>query len=100
MLIDESRSLYRKFGMGCGSFWEIWGPQNWRAYIRLIVRGRLPRRPRNNVNQLGGDVLVDPEGIVRVHHVSRNPKDRPPIDMLLEVVRNATQGPTAEGTGF
>lgn len=100
VLIDEPRSLYRTFGMASGSFWQIWGPQNWGAYIRVIARGRLPKRPRNDVNQLGGDVLIDPEGTVRVHHVSRSPTDRPSIDSLLEVLRSASQGPAAEDTGF
>lgn len=86
MLIDESRSLYEVFGMDPGSFRAIWSPKNWGAYLRIIAQGRLPKRPRNDVNQLGGNVLIDPAGRVRVHHVSRSPPDRPSIDSLLEVV--------------
>ena len=86
MLIDSSRSLYHDFGMGRGSFGAIWGPQNWGTYFKLMARGRLPRPPRDDVNQLGGDVLVDPNGIVRLHHVGRGPADRPSIDSLLAVV--------------
>ena len=87
MLIDESRSLYRAYGMERGSFWAIWGPQNWGAYFKIMARGRMPRRPHDDVNQLGGDVLVDPDGIVRLHHVGRGPADRPSVDFLLEAVR-------------
>lgn len=87
LIIDESRSLYQTFAMDPGSFRAIWSPKNWGAYLRIIAKGRLPKRPRNDVNQLGGDVLIDPEGIVRVLHVSRSPTDRPSIDSLLEVVK-------------
>ena len=87
ILIDTSRSLYRAFGMDRGSFWAIWGPQNWGAYFKIMARGRMPRRPHDDVNQLGGDVLVDPAGIVRLHHVGRGPADRPSIDSLLADVR-------------
>jgi len=87
MMINESLSLYGAYGMERGSFWEIWGPQNWGAYVKLMARGRMPRLPHRDVNQLGGDVLVDPDGIVRLHHVSRGPADRPSIDSLLVAVR-------------
>lgn len=87
MAINESRSLYRAYGMDRGSFWAIWGPHNWGAYFKLMAHGRMPRPPHDDVNQLGGDVLVGPDGIVRLHHVSRSPADRPSIDSLLAAVR-------------
>ena len=43
--------------------------------------------PTDDVYQLGGDVLIDPEGTIRLHHVSRIPIDRPSVESLLEVVR-------------
>jgi hypothetical protein len=91
LLIDESRSLYRAYGMDRGSFLAIWGPQNWGAYFKLMARGRMPRRPHNDVNQLGGDALVDPDGIVRLHHIGRGPADRPSTDSLLAAVKAGTK---------
>ena len=87
LLIDSSRTLYRAYGMGRGRWWHIWGPATWQAYARLVLRGRWPRRPSGDPNQLGGDVLVDPEGIVRAHHVGSGPADRPAVESLLRVVR-------------
>ena len=89
-LIDVSRSLYDVYGMNRGSFQAIWGPQNWGEYFRLMVRGRMPRLPHDDVYQLGGDVLIDSGGIVRLHHVSRGPADRPSIDSLLSAVKAET----------
>ena len=95
MLIDPSRSLYRSFEMDRGSFWAVWGLQNWGAYFKLMARGRMPRRPHNDVNQLGGDVLVDPDGTVRLHHVGRGPADQPSIHSLLAAVRAGAKSPKA-----
>ena len=89
-LIDASRSLYDVYGMNRGSFQAIWGPHNWGEYFRLMVRGRMPRLPHDDVYQLGGDVLIDSGGIVRLHHVSRGPADRPSIDSLLSAVKAET----------
>ena len=89
LLVDETRSLYATYGMHRGSLWAIGGPQNWGAYLRLIVRGQMPRLPHGDVHQLGGDVLVDPGGVVRLQHVGRGPADRPSIDSLLAVVNAA-----------
>lgn len=60
LLIDRQRVLYGAYGMARGRRWAIWGPATWWAYARLIGRGHRLRRPTGDVNQLGGDVLVDP----------------------------------------
>ena len=91
MLIDESRLLYRTYGMERGSFREIWGVRNWGVYFRLVAQGWLPRLPHDDVNQLGGDVIVDPGGVVRLHHIGRGPADRPSVDSLLELITKGTR---------
>lgn len=89
LLVDTTRSLYHAYGMQRGGFRTIWGIRNWGAYLRLMARGQMPRRPYDDVNQLGGDVLLNPEGVVRLHHISRGPADRPSIDSLLALVGEA-----------
>lgn len=93
VLIDESRGLYRAYGMERGGLWHVWGPPAWWAYIKLLARGRRLRKMSGDVFQLGGDVLVDPDGIVRVHHVGNGPADRPPVSELLAVVRESAKRP-------
>ena len=88
ILLDGSRELYQAYGMGRGGWWVILGPSSWWGYLKLLLRGRKPRRPTDDVHQLGGDVLIDPKGIVRLHHVSRTPLDRPSVESLLEAVRS------------
>lgn len=86
---DETRELYRAYDMDRGSNWAVYGPQSWWGYIKLLLSGRKLRLPTDDVHQLGGDVLIDPAGIVRVHHVGRTPIDRPTVESLLSVVRDA-----------
>lgn len=86
LLLDPTRSLYTAYGMGRGRWWRIWGPATLWAYARLLVRGKRPRRPTGDVDQLGGDILVDPAGRVAVLRVAQGPADRPAISALLEPI--------------
>jgi hypothetical protein len=87
LLLDPTRSLYTAYGMGRGRWWRIWGPATLWAYARLVARGERPRRPTGDVDQLGGDVLVDPAGKVAVLRVEQGPADRPAVSALLEPIR-------------
>jgi hypothetical protein len=90
LLLDPSRTLYAAYGMGRGSWWQIWGPATWWIYARLIARGRRPRPPTGDVDQLGGDVVIDPAGRVVLHHVGSGPADRPAVSALLDSVRRGS----------
>ena len=87
LLLDQGRTLYRSYGMLHGRGWDLYGPPAIWAYLKLLARGRRLRRPGSDVTQLGGDVLIDPDGVVRLHHVGRGPADRPAVDAILAVVR-------------
>jgi alkyl hydroperoxide reductase subunit AhpC len=86
ILRDESRALYRAYGMERGAAGDIFGLKSWWTYLKLVLRGRRLRKSGGDVYQLGGDVLVDPEGIVRLQHIGRGPADRPPVDAILRIV--------------
>ncbi|OFW12825.1 MAG: hypothetical protein A3F70_08395 [Acidobacteria bacterium RIFCSPLOWO2_12_FULL_67_14] len=87
MLVDHGRVLYRGYGMHEGRLRDIWGVRTWLVYAKEIARGRLPRYSGGDTRQLGGDVLIDPAGIVRLHYVGRGPADRPSITTILETRR-------------
>jgi hypothetical protein len=84
LLIDAGRELYRGYGMLAASFWDIWGPAAWRAYFRELRHGQTLKKSAGDIFQRGGDVLIDPAGIVRLHHVGHGPADRPPVMAILE----------------
>jgi len=83
LLIDPDRHLYRAYGMGRARLRHLWGLGTMRAYWREARQGRFPRIPRADVVQQGGNVLIDPGGIVRFHHIGRGPADRPSVRVIL-----------------
>lgn len=86
LLVDENREIYHAYDMLDADFWDIWGPSSWVAYVREIVHGRLPKKSSGDIRQRGGDVLIDPQGIVRLHHVGIGPADRPEVETILRAI--------------
>lgn len=87
VVADETRSTYRAYGLGRGSWRRVWGFPAIRGYARLLRRGKWPHFPTGDTLQLGGDFIVDSEGLVAYAHPSTGPDDRPAVDELLAVVR-------------
>jgi hypothetical protein len=86
LLIDANRETYRNYGMFSASFWDVWGPKTWWVYLKAIAKGHTLRKSTGDILQRGGDVLVDPTGIVRLHHVGRGPADRPAVELILRSI--------------
>ena len=86
LLIDETREIYRAYNMLKAGFWDIWGPRSWLAYLKELLRGRLPKPAHDDINQRGGDALISPDNIVKLHHVGAGPADRPGIDTILNAI--------------
>jgi len=51
LLIDESRETYKSYGMLSASFWDIWGPKSWWAYLKLILKGERLRKSEGDIYQ-------------------------------------------------
>lgn len=85
VLADPDRAAYRGFGLERAGWWKLLRPRVWLVYLRLILRGWLPRPAHEDVRQLGGDFVVDRTGKVIYAHRSTDPTDRPSIDELLQV---------------
>ena len=89
LLVDSDRALYRGYGMLHATWWQLYRPRSIWKYLVLAARGVMPGKPGEDWSQLGGDVLIDPVGMVRVHFVSADPHDRPPIRRILQEVEQA-----------
>ena len=89
LLVDDTRETYRNYGMLYASFWDIWGPRTWWAYLKQIMKGERLGKSEGDIYQRGGDVLIDPNGIVSLHHVGAGPADRPAIGTILNKVHLA-----------
>ncbi len=89
LLSDPERTAYKAYGLLKGSVWSIFGPKTFWQYVRLMSRGRRFRGIQADPLQLGGDFVIDGEGIVRFAYRSEDPADRPSVERLLEAVRKA-----------
>ena len=85
LIQDTELKLYSAYGMKRGSWWDIYHPVSVWRYLRLIFTGKGPGKPGRDWKQLGGDVLIDPDGIIRLHHVSSDPHDRPSVEEILKL---------------
>lgn len=95
LLMDPDRDLYRAYGMSSIKLWEILKPASMWRYWKLIQRGEPIQKPGSDWRQAGGNVVVDPQQIVRLHHVSQSPHDRPTAIQMLDVIRTGS-GETSE----
>lgn len=90
ILLDTNRDLYRGYGLQSGSWWTLGGPSAIWKYVKLIFAGHGSLKKGKDIRQLGADVLIDPQGIVRMHNVNRTPFDRPSVDSILDIALSAT----------
>jgi alkyl hydroperoxide reductase subunit AhpC len=86
LLQDPNQELYAAYGMLHAGWREIYGVSSILGYMRSMLRGNLPGKPGKDWHQLGGDVLIDPQGVVRLLHISTNPHDRPAVDSLIAAI--------------
>jgi len=81
-LLDTERKAYQAFSLE-HSMGRSWSPKVWFEYARLMAKGRRWRGIQGDSGQLGGDFIVDREGILRMAYRSHDPTDRPAVDYLL-----------------
>jgi len=51
-----------------------------------MLNGRKWRDIQGDSGQLGGDFIVNANGIIRLAYYSRDPSDRPPVSHLLKIL--------------
>jgi len=84
LLVDDTRETYRAYGMLSASFWDIWGPKTWWVYLKEVLKGERLKKSEGDISQRGGDILIDPDGIVALHHIGVGPSDRPAVESILK----------------
>lgn len=85
LLLDPDLVAYQVYGLQ-RSVLHSWGWNNLRYYAKAILRGQKFSVNRGDMNQLGGDFLVDAGGILRLVHPSVDPTDRPALSALLSAL--------------
>lgn len=87
MLHDQDRELYRAYSFERASLAKLMGPIAVLKYIPQILAGQSGPVGKD-IFQMGGNVLIDPDGIVRIHHISAQPHDRPTAIKILDCIRS------------
>ena len=85
LLLDPERNAYRAYGLE-RSMLRSWGLITFLTYSRLMLSGRKWRGIQGDSSQLGGDFIVNANGIIRLAYYSRDPSDRPSVDQLLDIL--------------
>ena len=81
-LLDNERNAYRAYGLE-RSLLRSWSPKIWFEYARLLALGRKWRGIQGDSSQLGGDIIIDQNGIIRFAYRSLDPADRPAVSAIL-----------------
>lgn len=87
LLSDPERESYRAYGLNRGGWSEVFSWTTLRTYARLLLRGQRYQHRWSDWRQMGGDFVIDREGILRYEYRGRSPADRPDPVELLEVLR-------------
>ncbi|MCO4833441.1 MAG: hypothetical protein KC481_07250 [Acidimicrobiaceae bacterium] len=84
-LLDPDRASYNTYGLGHASTPRIYGWSVLRRYVEILSRRGMQalRRPTEDIHQLGGDFVIDPDGVLRYARWSTSPADRPAVAALI-----------------
>ncbi|MBP6472812.1 MAG: redoxin domain-containing protein [Chloroflexi bacterium] len=84
-LVDAQRAAYHAYGLE-SSIFSSWSPANLLYYTKAVLQKRETFGKRGDPHQLGGDFIIDPRGIIRLAHPSRDPTDRPAMQQILSAL--------------
>ena len=78
--------MYKAYGLE-RSLARSWNLRTIWRYVQLLTSGRKWRGIQGDSAQLGGDFIVDADGIVQLAYRSHDPTDRPDVDELLSLMQ-------------
>ena len=84
--LDDSKQSYAAYQLTHRER-ASWSAKNLWYYARALARGEQLQGYRGDINQLGGNFIVDRHGMVRFAHPSQDPTDRPAVEEMLTVLR-------------
>ena len=96
ILVDADRSTYAAYGLDRGGFAQVWGWSTMKRYVEILSPsgpghiGDLSGSVRSDdTRQLGGDMVIAPDGTLAWGHWSTGPADRPSVDAIAAAVGRA-----------
>src|SRR3954447_9439872 len=93
ILIDRDREAYRAAGTKVGGVTDLLGPKVVAKGLLTSARtGIVQGRTQGNAAQLGGVLIVKPDGTIPYAHLAEDASDNPPNREVLEAARAAAAG--------
>jgi prostamide/prostaglandin F2alpha synthase len=93
LLVDKQRKSYKAAGTKIGTVGELLGPRVVLKGIRRAAASRVHQgRTVGHPAQLGGVLLVMPDGSIPYAHLAEDAGDNPPNDEVLAAVDRAVRG--------
>lgn len=86
LLLDRERRVYRTYGLG-SSLWRSWSLRTVWSYVKLMRAGRKWHGIQGDSTQMGGDFIIDADGVIRLAYRSQDPTDRPLVEQLFALLR-------------
>jgi peroxiredoxin len=94
VLADEDRDSYRAAGTKVGGVTDLFSPRTVAKGALTIARSRkVQGRTVGDANQLGGALVVAPDGRIAWSHVAEDASDNAPPEEILEAARAAIASP-------
>lgn len=88
VLLDHDRAIYKAYELE-RSYWRSRNMKTRWVYLKAWLDGRkAPDSYGDDTSQLGGDFIVDKNGILRLIYPSHDPTDRPPVDDLIAILKD------------
>lgn len=88
VLLDRERTVYKAYGLE-RSYWRSRSLRTRWVYFKAWMAGKKMHDSHgDDTSQLGGDFIVDRNGILRLVHPSHDPTDRPSVDELLKALKS------------
>ena len=91
--VDPQREAYRAWGLG-RRWLGLLNLGTMRLYAHAFTHGKGWHPRQWDVGQLGGNAVIDANGLVRLWHAGRTPDDRPPIEALIRAVNRESRSAT------
>jgi len=87
VLLDRERAVYKAYHLERSRL-RSWHPRVVWIYIkRWFQHGRFYDSHGDDTSQLGGDFIVDQNGVLRLVYASYDPSDRPSVDELVKILK-------------
>jgi peroxiredoxin len=90
VLVDPDRKTYKAAGAKIATLDELFSPRTVARAAKVTATERIVQgRTQGHAAQLGGVLVVAPDGAVVWSHLSQDASDNPPTEEVLEAARAA-----------